>query len=82
MPRKDREAQNAYQRAWYAAHRERVIAKVAARKHTLYAGVCRNCGGPTVGSSKNDIPEWCSKPQCASAQRQIWLNEKPNRKEQ
>lgn len=76
MPYKDREKRLAYQRKWYAEHRERVIAKVTARKHTAYAGVCRNCGGPTVGSSKNDIPEWCAKPQCASAQRQIWINER------
>jgi len=71
MPLKDREARLAYQREWYAAHRERVIGKVARRKHTAYAGVCRNCGGPTVGNSKNHIPEWCSKPACASLQRAL-----------
>lgn len=72
MPFKDRETKLAYQRAWYAAHRERVIAKVAERKRTLYAGVCRHCGGPTVGSSKNKAPEWCSKQECAAAQRDPW----------
>jgi hypothetical protein len=71
MPLKDREARLAYQRAWYAAHADRVKKKVSDRKHALYSGVCRNCGGPTVGNSKNDIPEWCSKPACASLQRAL-----------
>jgi hypothetical protein len=69
MPLKDREAQNAYQREWYAKNRKRVIEKVAKRKHEQYAGVCVICGGPTVGVSKNDRPSYCSKPACASAQR-------------
>jgi len=69
MPRKDREAKLAYQREWYAIHREQVIAKVALRKRTLYGGVCRNCGGPTQGPTKGKAAEWCSKPECASAQR-------------
>jgi hypothetical protein len=69
MPFKDREARREYQRQWYTRHREQVIADVAKRKHTLYAGICRNCGGPTVGNSKNHIPEWCAKRECARAQR-------------
>ena len=69
MPFKDYERKLAYQREWYARNRRRVIAAVAQRRRTAYAGVCRNCGGPTVGSSKNSIPEWCGKPACASAQR-------------
>lgn len=77
MPYKDREKQLAYQRAWYAKNREKVIASVAARKHSLYAGVCLNCGGPTVGSSKNDVPVFCGKPGCASVQRQPQLHPKP-----
>ena len=72
MPIKDREKRLAYQREWYAAHRDQVIAEVKARKRRLYSGVCRNCGGPTVGNSKNSIPEWCAKPSCASAQRK-WI---------
>jgi hypothetical protein len=68
MPLKDYEKKLAYQRAWYRNHREIVIAKVAERKRTLYGGVCRNCGGPTVGESKKQIREWCSKPECRSAQ--------------
>jgi len=69
MPRKNREERLAYQRAWYAAHAERVKASVAHRKRTLYAGTCRNCGGPTVGNTKGKAPEWCAKPACARAQR-------------
>lgn len=69
MPYRDPEQRRAYARDWYAAHRERVIAAVAHRKRTLYAGVCRVCGGPTVGSSKNKIPVYCKKPGCASTQR-------------
>jgi len=58
-------------REWYAReeNRKRVIAKNAARKHNEYAGVCVNCGGPTVGRSKDDAPSYCAKPECASAQR-------------
>lgn len=69
MPFKDREVKLAYQRKWYAEHRERVIAKVNERKRTVYAGTCKNCGGPTIGNSKNDRPEFCGKPECRSAQR-------------
>lgn len=71
MPFADPDRKREYAREWYArpGNRERTIEKVAKRKHTLYAGVCRNCGGPTVGSSKNNIPEWCGKPECRSAQR-------------
>lgn len=69
MPYRDLEERRAYARTWYASHRERVIAQVALRKRTLYAGVCKVCGGPTVGSSKNKIPVYCKKPACASAQR-------------
>jgi hypothetical protein len=71
MPFKDREQKLAYQRQWYAAHREQVIEAVTHRRRTDYAGVCRNCGGPTVGQSKNNRPEWCGKPACASAQRKV-----------
>lgn len=69
MPYKDKEKKLACQRRHYRNHREEVIAKVAHRKHTDYAGVCVNCGGPTVGNSKNDVPRFCAKPACASAQR-------------
>lgn len=73
MPFADPEQKRAYAREWYARpeNRHRVIAAVAKRKHTAYAGVCRNCGGPTVGTSKRDIPEWCSKTECKSAQRKL-----------
>jgi len=69
MAYKNREDQRAASRRHYAAHREQVIAKVAERRHTAYAGVCRNCGGPTVGQAKNSIPEWCAKSACAAEQR-------------
>ena len=69
MPYKDREKRLAYQRAWYARNRSKVIAKITHRRQTMYAGKCINCGGPTVGQSKNDRPEWCGKPECRSAQR-------------
>jgi len=69
MPFRDYERKLAYQRQWYAAHRTETIAKIKHRQRTEYAGVCRNCGGPTVGQSKHDRPEWCAKPACASAQR-------------
>lgn len=79
MPHKDPEKRRAYMREWYARpeNRKRVIAKVAARKHTDYAGTCVNCGGPTVGESKQRIPDYCSKPACASAQRKedYWSGE-------
>lgn len=71
MPFADPEQKREYARKWYARpeNRQRVIENVAKRKHSLYAGTCNNCGGPTVGSSKKDIPEWCGKPECRSAQR-------------
>ena len=79
MPYKDYQAKLASQRRHYASHREQVIANVARRKRTAYAGVCLNCGGPTMGSSKNDIPEWCAKPDCARAQRKVDRVEKIRR---
>ena len=71
MPIKDPDKRRAYARAWYARsdNRERTIAKVAKRKKTDYAGVCLNCGGPTVGQSKDQAPKYCGKPKCRSAQR-------------
>lgn len=76
MPIKDRTKKLKYQRDWYARHRHRVVADVARRKHTAYAGVCQNCGGPTVGESKGKAPVWCAKPACASAQRKAqWTPE-------
>ena len=75
MPRKDKEGKLAYQREWYAKHSKRVIDKVAAYKKRELRGVCRNCGGPTVGMQKNRIPEWCAKPECASVHRQ-YMNRK------
>lgn len=66
MPYKSKEARLAAQREHYRRHREQVIAKVKERKHTKYAGVCKYCGAPTVGSSKNNIPEFCAKPECRS----------------
>lgn len=76
MPRKDKEAYREYMREWYARpeNRKRVIAKVAARKHDQYAGVCVNCGGPTVGTSKGKAPWWCSRTECRRTQRQ-WANQ-------
>jgi hypothetical protein len=81
MPYRNKEDKLAAQRRWYAANREKVIAKVAERKRTLYAGVCRNCGGPTMGSTKNNIPEWCGKPQCRSMQLRVryWGPDPPPR---
>src|SRR5262245_56807852 len=66
MPRKDREKRLAYQREWYARpeNRQRTIQKVKERKHTMYAGVCVNCGDPTVGNSKGTASDYCSKPEC------------------
>lgn len=70
MPYKDRETKLAYQRAWYAANREKVIASVNRRKWELYGGTCRNCGAPTQGTTKGvPPPEFCSKPGCRSVQR-------------
>lgn len=68
-PFKDKDAKLAYQREWYAAHRQRVIAKVRRRKWERYGGVCVNCGRPTWGQTKNvPPPEYCGKPECRSAQ--------------
>lgn len=77
MPFADADEKRAYMREWYARseNRKRVIANVAKRKRTTYAGTCRNCGGPTVGQSLNDRPEWCGKPACRSAQRRAALYE-------
>lgn len=71
MPLKDPEKRRAYMREWYARpeNRQRTIAKVMRRKRTAYSGVCLNCGGPTVGQSPKNIPEWCGKPACRRAQR-------------
>lgn len=69
MPLKDKEEKLAYQRRWYAAHRERVIAKVRKRRRAHYTGVCRNCGRKTFGDRPKKIPEYCHRPACASAQR-------------
>jgi hypothetical protein len=74
MSSEDIERRRAAGRRHYRNHREEVIAKVTLRKHTEYGGVCRNCGGPTVGES-NKRREWCAKPECASVQRQ-YLNRK------
>jgi len=69
MPRKDREERLAYQREWYAKNSAKVKGWVSTRKHVDYAGVCRNCGGPTVGvSGPGSASEWCGKPACKSAQ--------------
>jgi hypothetical protein len=74
MPLKNRDAYRAYMREWYARpeNRRRVIAKVAARKKRDYTGTCKNCGGPTFGTCKADIPEYCSKPECRSVQMRIY----------
>lgn len=69
MPFSDPEQKLAYQREWYAKNRQKVIGWVAKRKRTDYAGICENCGGPTVGSSKGKAPSFCGKPECARAQR-------------
>lgn len=77
MPYKNYQKALAAQRRWYAANNEKVIASVKARKHTLYAGVCRNCGGPTSGGTKKKIPEFCAKPECHAAQlRMIWFDKR------
>lgn len=82
MPTKDPEKRREQARRWYAAHREQVIAEVAERKRRLYSGVCRNCGGPTVGATKKKIPEWCNKPECASMHRRVlhWGEDPPPRR--
>lgn len=80
MPRKDREAKLAYQREWYArpGNRERVIAKVTARKYNEYAGVCCVCGGPTVGlNGPGSASRYCGKPICKSVQRKRLYIENP-----
>jgi len=69
MPHKNLEEKRAYARAWYAAHRDRVMA--AHRKYRLEhcVGTCVNCGGPTYGDRPKRVPSFCAKPECASAQR-------------
>lgn len=69
MPRKDHQAQLAYQREWYAKHPDRVKAKTKRRKWNEYAGVCGNCGGKTIGYSPGKAAAFCSKPECRSAAR-------------
>lgn len=73
MPYKDpavrKARQKTYSRNHYERNRKQIIAATSERKHGQYAGVCVNCGGPTVGNSKNDVPRFCSKPGCASVQR-------------
>lgn len=73
MPFVDYETKLAYQRRWYAAHRERVIEKVRRRRRKNYVGVCRNCGKKTYGDRPKKIPEYCARPGCASAQRRAKL---------
>jgi len=71
MPLKDKEKYKAYMREWYARpeNRERVIEKTRARKYNEYAGVCVNCGGPTVGvNGPGTASDYCGKPRCRSAQ--------------
>lgn len=68
MPFKDKEAQLAYQRKWYAAHSDRTKKKVRDRKWNVYGGVCRNCGAKTMGETKGEGAEYCGKPECKSAQ--------------
>lgn len=81
MPYKDPEQRREAGRRWYAAHREQVIAEVAERKRRLYSGVCKNCGGPTLGGTKQRIPEWCGKPECRSMQLRVryWGENPPPR---
>jgi hypothetical protein len=68
VPFKNKDDKLAYQRKWYAAHRQRVIKKVHDRKWGLYGGTCKNCGAPTMGESKGKTSEYCGKPDCKSAQ--------------
>jgi hypothetical protein len=75
VPLKDSQAKNAYQRKWYAAHRERVIAKVAKRKRESYAGVCLNCGGPTIGQSPGKAARYCKKTECRKEQWKEKIND-------
>lgn len=75
MPYKDKAKKLASQRKHYRNHRKQVIEAVAYRKHTMYAGECRNCGGPTVGQTKQHRPEWCSKTECRKA---MWKAKTPN----
>jgi hypothetical protein len=77
MPFRDPEKRNAYMRKWYAEHREQVIGRIAERKHTIYAGTCAHCGGPTVGQSKQNAPRYCRKSDC---RRALW-EEKQNGRE-
>jgi hypothetical protein len=68
LPSKDIEVRRATARRFYARNREKVIAAVKARKHDQYAGVCRFCGGPTVGNSgPGSAPDSCGK--CRSQAR-------------
>lgn len=60
MPYIDHQDRLAYQRDYYRRNREKVIAKVAERKHTIYAGTCMYCGGPTTGQSKGKAAKWCN----------------------
>lgn len=71
MPAKDREKRLAYQRAWYnrPENRARTIERTKDYRRTSYAGVCVNCGDATHGDRPSKVPGWCSKPDCASAQR-------------
>lgn len=69
MPLKDDEKRRAYQRKWYREHADRVKEWTRKRKYETYAGVCSNCGGPTVGvNGPGSAPEWCGKSECRSAQ--------------
>lgn len=76
VPRKDKAARLAYQREWYARHADEVIEKVMERKRTSYAGICQNCGGPTVGQSKGKAPRYCGKSECMSA---LWKEKNGDR---
>jgi hypothetical protein len=67
MPLKDKGAQLAYQREWYAKNSERVIKKVRKRKWHEYGGTCKFCGRPTMGASKGLAPDFCGRPKCRSA---------------
>lgn len=42
------------------------------RKLEAYGGVCVNCGERTIGTSKSKPGSaWCSRPDCARAQRKV-----------
>jgi predicted GIY-YIG superfamily endonuclease len=76
VPRKDKAERLKYQREWYARNSALTIAKVARRKHTLYAGICQNCGDPTVGQSKGKAPRYCHKVACI---KMLWKEKNGNR---